>query len=117
LRNPELSRDLQWLYTCFECSAYGVQLGYRSTGPRPRNGLGNALRVLGALENSTQRLEEAVTALQEQTHDRMPLQWAGIQNNLGNALLALGAGEHSRERLEKAIAAYRAALVTIGCLP
>ena len=45
---------------------------------------------LGERESGTGRLEGAVTAyraaLEEQTRERVPLDWAMTQNNLGNAL-------------------------------
>jgi tetratricopeptide (TPR) repeat protein len=48
--------------------------------------------------------------LEEQTRDRVPLDWATTQNNLANALLHLGQRENGTARLEEAITAYRAAL-------
>jgi tetratricopeptide (TPR) repeat protein len=48
--------------------------------------------------------------LQEQTRERVPLQWASTQNNLGTALRTLGERESGTARLEEAVAAYRAAL-------
>ena len=81
-----------------------------------QNNLGNALQTLGAREDGTQRLEEAVAAyraaLEVWTRERVPLQWATAQNNLGNALQTLGEREDGtpRRRLEEAVAAYRAAL-------
>ena len=66
---------------------YGVEYdaGWRNGTP---NGL--ALWRLGERESGTGRLEEAVTAyraaLEEQTRERVPLDWAMTQNNLGNAL-------------------------------
>jgi hypothetical protein len=63
--------------------------------------LGTVLSSLGARENSTARLEEAVTAfraaLMEGTRERMPLQWAATQNNLGNVLMGLGKRESGDE--------------------
>jgi hypothetical protein len=53
---------------------------------------------------------EAGVALEEQTRERVPLQWAMTQNNLGNALFRLGERESVTARLEEAVAAYRAAL-------
>jgi uncharacterized caspase-like protein/exonuclease VII small subunit len=78
------------------------------------NGLGNALRNLGARESGTARLVEAVAtyraALVERTRERAPLDWAKTENNLGNALQVLGEREGGTARLEEAIVAYRAAL-------
>jgi len=79
-----------------------------------QNHLGRALRILGARESSTVRLEEAVAAyraaLEERTRERVPLLWAETHNNLGSALAALGERESGTARLEKAVAAFRAAL-------
>ena len=56
------------------------------------------------------RLEEAVAAyraaLEEFTHEQVPLEWAMTQNNLGNALLRLGEREDGTARLEEAVSAY-----------
>ena len=76
--------------------------------------LGVALQTLGTREGGATRLEEAVAAyraaLEEETHDRLPLLWAMTQMNLGNALQTLGERQGSTARLEEAVAAYRAAL-------
>jgi tetratricopeptide (TPR) repeat protein len=76
--------------------------------------LGERESGLGERESSTERLEEAVAviraALEENTRERVPLEWASTQANLGNALSMLGERESSTERLEEAVAAYRAAL-------
>jgi hypothetical protein len=60
------------------------------------------------------RLEEAVAAyreaLEEQTHDRVPLDWATTQYNLGIALKAVGERESGTAKLDEAVAAYREAL-------
>jgi len=78
------------------------------------NDLAVALQTLGQRESGTQRLEQAVAAyqaaLEEQTRDRVPLDWAMTQMNLGNALQTLGQRESGTERLEQAVAAYQAAL-------
>ena len=80
------------------------------------------LSILGKRESGTARLKEAVRAyrlaLEEQSRDRVPLEWARTQNNLGNALSILGERESGTARLKEAIAAYRAALEeqpVIGC--
>jgi exonuclease VII small subunit len=61
-------------------------------------------------ERGTARLEEAVAAyraaLQVQTRERVPLDWAGTQMNLGNKML--GERESGTARLEEAVAAYGA---------
>jgi tetratricopeptide (TPR) repeat protein len=79
-----------------------------------QNNLGLALWTLGGRDSGTGRLEEAVpafrAALEEWTHDRVPLDWAAAQNNLGLALSALGERESGTGRLEEAVSAYRAAL-------
>ena len=45
-------------------------------------------------------------ALEVQSRDDRPLEWAATQNNLGNALLSLGEHEGDTRRLEAAAAAY-----------
>ena len=76
--------------------------------------LGGALTRLGERENGTKSLEEAVAAyraaLEERTHERVPLDWAATQNNLGTALGSLGVRENGTKRLEDAVAAFDAAL-------
>ena len=49
-------------------------------------------------------------ALDLNTRDRVPLDWARTQMNLGNALSTLGSRESGTARLEEAVVAYRAAL-------
>ncbi len=70
--------------------------------------------MIGQLQSSTARLEEAVAAyraaLEELTRERVPLDWAATRSNLGNALALLGQRESGTARLEEAVAAYRAAL-------
>jgi lipoprotein NlpI len=50
--------------------------------------------LLGSRESGTPRLEEAITAyrdvLQEQTRERVPLQWTGAQRSLGYILFNQG---------------------------
>src|SRR6516164_991318 len=76
--------------------------------------LGGALLRLGERESGTARLEEAVAAyraaLEENTRERVPLQWAATQMSLGTALLRLGQRESGTGTLAEAVAAYRAAL-------
>ncbi|MEN3793142.1 tetratricopeptide repeat protein [Fulvimarina sp. MAC3] len=78
------------------------------------NNLAISLLTLGGRENGTERLDKAVTAcraaLEEQTRDRVPLDWAKTQNNLGNALLRLGEREIGTEHLQEAVTAYRGSL-------
>jgi tetratricopeptide (TPR) repeat protein len=78
------------------------------------NDLGVSLWTLGERETGTERLEQAVAALEaaleERTRDRVPLDWAMTQMNLGSALLSLGERETGTARLEQAVAAYEAAL-------
>jgi tetratricopeptide (TPR) repeat protein len=78
------------------------------------NLLGNALFSLGERQGGTERLEEAVIvfreALQKNTRERAPLEWAMAQMNLGNALTRLGERDSGTARLEEAVAAFREAL-------
>ena len=75
--------------------------------------LGGALKTLGERESGTGHLEDAVTAfraaLEENTRDRVPIQWAGTQMNLGNALGTLAKRENSAVRLREAITCMRGA--------
>jgi exonuclease VII small subunit len=76
--------------------------------------LGIAFLRFGERESGTARLEEAVTAyraaLEEQTREREPLDWARTQMNLGTTLWRLGERERGTARLEEAVTAYNAAL-------
>jgi tetratricopeptide (TPR) repeat protein len=76
--------------------------------------LGIALFRLGERESGTARLEKAVAAyreaLQENTRDRVPLEWATTQMGLRLALFGLGEREGGTARLDEAVAAYREAL-------
>ena len=75
---------------------------------------GAVLLTLGAREDGTERLEQAVTAynaaLEVYTRERVPLDWAVTQNNLGAVLWTLGEREDGTERLEQAVTAFTAAL-------
>jgi hypothetical protein len=66
-----------------------------------QNNLACALAGLGERESGTARLEEAAeafrAALEEQTRDRVPLDWAMTEAGLGSALLARGESECSRK--------------------
>ncbi|WP_425088296.1 hypothetical protein [Stappia sp.] len=78
------------------------------------NDFGSAVATLGARQNETVRLEEAISAyrlaLEARTRDRVPLDWAMTQMNLGNTLATLGQRESGTARLEEAVSAYRLAL-------
>jgi hypothetical protein len=69
---------------------------------------------LGERDGGTARLEEALAAyraaLQEQTRERVPLDWATTQNNLGNALIRLGERDIWTVKLEEAVSAFGEAL-------
>jgi tetratricopeptide (TPR) repeat protein len=72
-----------------------------------RNGdLGNALWILGRLEEAVAAYREA---LKEYTREQVPLDWAMTQNNLGTALQTLGERETGTGRLEEARAAIEMA--------
>jgi hypothetical protein len=79
-----------------------------------RTNLGIALGRLGERESGTERLEEAVAAhrvaLEEQSRERVPLDWAGTQNNLGNALSTLAARQKNTLLLEEALVSMRGAV-------
>jgi len=76
--------------------------------------LGMALGALGRRENKTERLEEAVvafsTALDLQTREQAPLDWANVYDCLGTVLSYLGEREAGNTRLEEALAAFNSAL-------
>jgi len=63
----------------------------------------NALQTLGARESGTARLDEAVAAyheaLQENTRDRVPLEWAFTQMNLALVYRALFEKDHQARHL------------------
>jgi exonuclease VII small subunit len=88
--------------------------GWSNAGSEARLGFKTHPYMLRPGESGTERLEEAVAAyrdaLEELTHERVPLDWAATQNNLGNALTTLGERESGTARLEEAVAAYRDAL-------
>ena len=76
--------------------------------------LGLTLAVIGQQTGDNAALENAIAAfraaLEEQTRDRVPIDWARTQISLGNALRSLGERESGTARLEEAVAVYRAAL-------
>ena len=49
-------------------------------------------------------------ALEVNTRERVPLNWAGMQNNLGNALAALGKRQKNAARMEEALTCMRSAV-------
>ena len=70
-----------------------------------QNNLGLVLMRLGERESGTAHLEEAIAAyraaLEEQTRDRVPLDWAMTQTNLGTALWRLGERESGTVHLDR----------------
>ena len=82
---------------------------------RIQNNLGNALLQLGAREEGSTRLLQAVDAFKnamlEYTRDRHPVSWARVQNNLGSALSHLGEREGNSTRLLEAVDAFTNALL------
>ena len=76
--------------------------------------LASALLSLGEQTGDNEYLRQSIAAyrraLQEHTHERVPLEWAATQNNLGVALSTLGERESGTARLEEAVSAYREAL-------
>src|SRR5262249_50293898 len=87
-----------------------------------QNNLGNVLTTLGARENSTQRLEEAVAAfgaaLLERSLERVPVGWAHTTYNQSLGQRALATSSNGPQRAENfsparqfaanALAVYRA---------
>ena len=76
--------------------------------------LGYALKTLGERETGMEHLQQAVDALrlalQENTRERVPLEWARTQMNLGAALATLGRRESGMKHLQQAVDALRLAL-------
>ena len=72
----------------------------------------NAVHAKGRKFGDNHALFEAIDAyhniLNEQTRERMPLQWADVQDGLGIALWALGERESGTIKLEAAVDAFRA---------
>ncbi|MGQ0444111.1 MAG: hypothetical protein ACT4O2_03020, partial [Beijerinckiaceae bacterium] len=79
-----------------------------------QSSLAIALLQYGEQSGQNQPLLESAElfrkVLDENTRERVPLQWAMTQMNLGNALQTLGVRESGTARLEEAVAAYREAL-------
>ena len=73
-----------------------------------------ALEMLGERESRTEHLQQAADALrlalQVDTRERMPGDWATIQLDLGVVLFALGERESGTEHLQQAADAFRLAL-------
>jgi tetratricopeptide (TPR) repeat protein len=116
-------------------SAYQAALGElrRELAPeewaRMQKNLGSALEALAEHEfcdrkyrrdQLIQAVEAFESALEAQTPDSAPVEFAATSVNLGDALLALGEGEwaenpsYGADLLRRAAAAYRAALATPG---
>jgi len=82
-----------------------------------KNNLGYTLQSLGALEPGTERLTQALTALQDaltvRTRDRAALEWATTQYNLGLTYRKLAeheTGQESLDRLNNAVTAFTLSL-------
>jgi tetratricopeptide (TPR) repeat protein len=79
--------------------------------------LGTALAIRGERDSDPARLTEAIGAYQEalqgQSREQAPLDWAMNQNNLGSALQTLGARDCNTARLKEAVAAFHNALQEI----
>ena len=111
--------DVAHLKHAVEALAAALQAGAADGEDTPNRGakqheLGDWLATLGQLENSTERLEQAVAAyraaLEEHTREKVPLAWAQTQCNLGSTLLALGRREAGTRRMREARQVLRAAL-------
>ena len=85
-----------------------------------QNNLGSTLEDLGRRssgEQTAQYLQQSVAAhhaaLEVQTREQLPQDWAMTQNNLGNVLEDLGmhsSGDQSAQYLQQSVAAYENAL-------
>ncbi len=95
---------------------------------RMQNNLGNALEALSehefcerkySLEQLRHAVEAFESALEGQTAEDAPAEFAATNVNLGDALLALGEGEaadnpaYGHDLLRRAVSAYKAALATV----
>lgn len=81
---------------------------------RAGSALGISLGVLGAREDGTKHLEQAVSVLTDNLdisgRDRFPMEWANTQVNLGIAHKNLGEREQGTTHKELAIQCFKAAL-------
>lgn len=90
-----------------------------------QNNLGNVYQAIGlradnplvAAGRHLQALTAYRSALQELTHERVPMQWASVQQNIGNTLQSLAyrapnAGQ-ARDYLDQAAQAHEAALIVV----
>jgi hypothetical protein len=72
--------------------------------------------VLGERESGTARLDEAVSAfreaLQENTRERVPLEWAKVTGNQGDALMLLAERRGDVEMAQLAVRQIEAAFAT-----
>jgi tetratricopeptide (TPR) repeat protein len=79
-----------------------------------RFSLATALETYGEQSGKNEPLAESSElyrkVLDENTRERVPLQWAATQNNLGTALETMGERESGTETLTKAVDAYRETL-------
>jgi len=98
----------------FREAAKLVPSGYPQQKGELLNAEADALHQEGSEHGNNPALVKAIATYrlvsQEQTRDRVPLNWAMTQNNLGIALSTLGERESGTARLEEALAAFRAAL-------
>jgi hypothetical protein len=82
-----------------------------------QNNLGAALQTLGARENGTARLEEAVAAyrdaLKERTRERVPLDWAASFGNEGVSLMLLAERRGDAAIAETALSQINTAFETM----
>lgn len=72
-----------------------------------RENLASALTELGARQNDTEKLQQAVdidhSVLRQLRVEEAPLEWATTQNNLGIALAGIGERESGTARLEESV--------------
>ncbi len=82
--------------------------GFRSSGRRPKSISARPSRALGARENGTEHLEEAVdayrAAAQEFTRERSPFQWALNVGGQGLAMMTIADRKNDAATAEQALA-------------
>ena len=69
---------------------------------------------LGEREGNAEHFKDAITAfkaaLEVNTREQAPMDWAVTQDNLGKAFMGLGEREGKAEYFKEAVAAFKAAL-------
>jgi hypothetical protein len=103
-RDKGLNFDLEVSIILARASTQAAQTADQSGSAL--NDLGTVLQTLGERETGTERLEDAVTAycaaLEENTRDRVPLEWAATIGNPSSALITLADRTNNRDLVLRA---------------